>query len=163
MKSLIRPFLIAGACLLPAGAAMAGATVSFVHPENYADMPFAEWEREEVLKVLQEHFEKLGKTLPEGQELKVEVLDLDLAGRLVPSIRHARELRVMKGGADWPHMHIRYTLTQGDKVLASGEERLADMAYLDRNPRYADGDLLRYEKRMVEEWFRKTFGPKPQG
>ena len=42
------------------------------------------------------------------------------------------------------------------QVLRSGQDKLADMNYLHRSPRLGDNDRLRYEKRMVEEWFNKT-------
>src|SRR5438128_1156562 len=128
MKPVIRHLALAGLSLLSCAGASAGVTVSYVHPENYADMPFASWEREQVLKDLTEHFNHLGKSLPAGEDLKVEVLDLDLAGRLHPNFRStAQEIRILRGGADWPHMHLRYSIESGGKVISSGDAQLNNM------------------------------------
>jgi hypothetical protein len=163
MKTVVRPLALAGLFLLSAGGASAGVTVTYIHPENYADMPFAAWEREQVLHNLRAHFNQLGKRLPQGQDLKVEVLDLDLAGRLEPTMRASRDIRVLGGGADWPHMHIRYSIVADGKVISSGESRLSDMMYLNRLNRYSNGDALPYEKRMIEEWFQQTIVAKHPG
>jgi hypothetical protein len=143
-----------GAVALPASAAV---TVTFTHPESYRDMPFSPIDREHILKDLGEYFVKLEKALPPGQDLAIEVLDLDLAGRVLPNFRAGQDLRVMRGGADWPHMKLRYTLSANGKVISSGQEQLSDMAYMDRINIYSSGDNLRYEKRMVDDWFKKKF------
>jgi hypothetical protein len=162
MKLLVRPLALAGLVLLSAGGASAAVTVSYYQPEHYGDLPFATWEREQVLQDLSAHFDKLGKTLPAGQDLKVEVLDLKLAGRLHPR-SGAQEIRVLTGRADWPRMHIRYAVESGGKVISGGESQLSDMSYMDRVNRYSDGDRLRYEKRMIDDWFRKTIVAKQPG
>ena len=143
-----------GAVALPASAAV---TVTFVHPESYRDMPFSPIDREHILKDLGEYFVKLEKALPPGQDLAIEVLDLDLAGRMLPSVRAGQDLRVLRGQADWPHMQLRYTLSANGTVISSGQDQLSDMAYMDRINVYSSGDSLRYEKRMVDDWFKKKF------
>lgn len=143
----------AAALLLAAGSASATATVTFVQPENYRDVPFSTVERERVLKDLSGHFTKLSQRLPAGQTLAVEVLDIDLAGEVYPNAR-VHDLRVMKGGADWPHMHLRYRIEQDGKVVKSGEERLSDHSYLNGINRY-NSESLRYEKQMLDKWFRE--------
>lgn len=143
-----------GTVATPASAAV---TVTFVQPESYRDLPFSPIDREHVLRDMGEHFAKLEKALPPGQDLKIDVLDFDMAGRLVPNFRATQDLRVLRGGADWPHMKVRYTLSANGQVITSGEDQLSDMAYLDRINRYSDGDTLRYEKRMVDDWFNKKF------
>lgn len=161
MKTLMRQLAVAGVCLLSAGVALAGtAKVTYQNVSNYADMPFPQWERDEVLQNLTEHFEKLARNLPDGQQLQVEVTDVDLAGRLVPSMRFGRDIRVLRGGADWPHLNMRFAVVQGDQVLKSGEAKLSDMAYMDRSHRFNDGDMLRYEKHMIDDWFYKEIVPK---
>lgn len=159
MKPLFRQLALAGLFLLSAGAASAAVTVTYIHPETFTDLPFTPWDREQTLKDLAAHLEKLGKALPAGQDLKIDVLDVDLAGREEPAVRRAQEIRILRGGADWPHIHLRYTLESGGTVLKSGDEQLSDMMYMGRLTRYGDGDMLRYEKRMLDDWFGKTFVP----
>ena len=157
---------LALACLagLSAGSASAGVVVTYSHPENFQDMPFAQSDRERVLKELTEHFARLGKRLPADQELRVEVLDFDMAGRILPRASGQQDIRIVKDGADWPTMLVRYQLLSNGQVLSSGEDRLKDMNYIytDRINRYGDGDLLRYEKRMIDDWFKK-FVPAKSG
>lgn len=158
MKTLIRQMAFAGLCLLSATSAFAAeVTVHYVQPDKYADMPFQPWEREDVMKQLTDHFNRLGKRLPADQTLSIDVLDIDLAGRIIPNVRSGRDIRVMKGEADWPHMRLRYSLQQGGNVLASGNADISDMAYMQHLNRYSDGDPLRYEKQMLDDWFEKTF------
>ncbi|HEY1042457.1 MAG TPA: DUF3016 domain-containing protein [Telluria sp.] len=159
MNTLIRNLILAGLAALSSATAMAGgATVTFTHPEYYADFPYSQRERDELLKETADHFIKMAAKLPAGQDLKVEVLDYDLAGDRKLGYAFPRDIRILKGQADWPSMNVRYTLTENGRVIKSGEERIRDMAYLDHINRYFTGDPLRYEKQMVEVWFRDTFG-----
>lgn len=161
MKALLTRAALAGLCWVAAGAAFAGtAKVNFVHPENYADLPFTPWDRDEILHAFTEHFDKLAKALPEDQQLQIDVLDVDLAGRMVPNMTAGRDLRVLKGRADWPRIDLRYSVVAGDKVITSGEAKLSDMAYMDRVSHYSDGDMLRYEKQMLDTWFYKVIAPR---
>lgn len=152
--------LLALGTALPATAAV---TVTFVQPDNYRDLPFSQLERERLLKDFGEYFAKLETSLPAGQDLRIDVLDMDMAGRIVPTFRAGQDLRVLRGGADWPHMKLRYTLSANGQVLSSGEEMLSDMSYLNHINKYSDGDSLRYEKRMVDEWFNKKFKASSKG
>lgn len=155
--------LLATALALLASGAWAQVSVNYVKPEQFSDMPFSVVDRERVLKALSEHFAKLGEKLPAGQSLKIDVLDVDLAGREIPRARSGEDIRVMKGGADWPRMHLHYTLEQNGQVLRSGDDDLADMNYQDHINPYSSGDPLRYEKQMVDQWFNKQFVPRKAG
>lgn len=163
MNTQLKTLALAGLVLLSAGGASAGVTVAFTHPEQYRDMPFAPSDREQVLKDISEHFAYLSARLPQGQDLRVEVLDLDLAGRIHPNFRGAQDIRIMRGGADWPHMQVRYTLVSNGQVIGSGEDHLRDMTYMNRINRYSSGDALRYEKRMIDDWFSEKFAPRKRG
>lgn len=156
MNTLLRQAALAAMCLLAAGRASAEAHVTFVQPENFSDMPFATSERDQVLKDLHQHFDKLAAKLPAGQQLNVEVTDIDLAGRSGPSARYGgRVVRIMNGRADWPQMTLHYTITQGDQVIKSGQDELSDMSYQQHIIRYGRDDSLRYEKNMLDQWFRE--------
>jgi hypothetical protein len=134
----------------------AATSVSFTKPEAYVDVAFSPRDRDDELKILREHFEKLGAKLPAGQDFKVEVLDVDLAGRVDPSIRGgSRDLRVLRGGADWPMVQFRYTVEQSGKAIKTGEARVSDMNYLNHFNRYPSGEPMRYEKAMLDDWFKK--------
>ena len=158
MRSMTKSVL-AAAVLLASAAALADVSVTFVKPEEFADVPRNSIDRDRTLKDFSDYFATLNKKLPAGQDLKVEILDIDLAGRLWPR-RTGDDIRVMNGGADWPHIHLRYTLEQNGRVLRSGDEHISNMMYQQRINRYSDGDPLRYEKQMLDEWFDKNIVPK---
>lgn len=138
--------------------AWAGATVTFVNPDKFIDVPFSLHERETALKQLEAHFVRLAARLPAGQDLKVEVTDLDLAGTEQPG-RFGREIRVLKGMADWPRIDFKYSVEAQGKVVKSGSAQVKDMSYLQRANRYPNDEPLRYEKRMLDDWFKSEFGP----
>ena len=149
--------------LLASSSAWAGVQVNFSKPDDYSDMPFSTRDREQILAGLAEHFQLLGKGLRPGQDLQIEVTDVDLAGREDPMRRGTMDVRVMDGRTDWPRMRLRYVLEQDGKVIASGNAALSDMSYLQRINRYSSSDALRYEKKMIDDWFENTFGIEPTG
>lgn len=151
--------LLAAALMLAAASAGAAVKVAFVEPEKYADVAFDTHDKQRIMNELQRHFEKLGATLPAGQDLKIDVLDIDLAGRIEPSARASRELRILRGRADWPIISLRYELQSEGRTLKSGEERIADMSYMQGFNHYSASESLRYEKQMLDRWFDKTFSP----
>lgn len=159
MTRYLRLILVASSVALSfvASNAIATVTVTFTQPERYADMPFASWDRERVMKDLRGHFDKLGATLPPGQDLKIEVQDIDLAGRIEPNTRFGHDIRILRGGADWPVIQLHYSVEADGKVLKSGDARLSDMNYLNHGTylnHYSASEPLRYEKRMLDEWFK---------
>lgn len=158
MKNVIRQVAVSGLLALAAGAASADVTVNYIQPERFSDLPFASWERDAVLKDLTEHFAKLGAQLPPGQNLRVDVLDVDLAGREYPG-RGPRDLRIVKQ-IDWPRIDLRFAIEQNGQVLRSGEAELRDMNFMDRIGRYTDTESLSYEKRMIDDWFHSTILPR---
>jgi hypothetical protein len=162
MKNVIQKLAVSGLLALAAGAASADVTVNYIQPDRFSDLPFAPWEREEVLKDLTEHFASLGAKLPPGQNLRIDVQDVDLAGRMHPT-RGGRDLRVIRNGAEWPRIDLHYSIESNGQVLRSGDAQLRDMNFMDRISRYADGDRLRYERRMIDDWFNSTIMPREPG
>jgi hypothetical protein len=162
MKLKSSVFVAIVLAMVTAGA-HAAVTVTFTNPDKYADVPFAAQDKQEMMTELQRHFEKLGAQLPVGQDLKIEVLDIDLAGRIEPSARATRDLRIIRGSADWPVITVRYSLESQGKVLKTGEERIADQNYTTGFNHYSSSESLRYEKQMLDRWFKKTFLPDKPG
>jgi hypothetical protein len=149
----MRSTLILIATLASAAATAGTVEVRFIEPDKFADARDGVHSREDVLKTLEERLKQLGaKKLPASQTLQVEVLDIDLAGDAFPRVA-LRDTRVLRGRADWPRMHLRYTLREGDKVIKSGEDRIADMNYLMGSLRASQDSPLPYEKRMLDNWF----------
>jgi len=154
MNSRIRYAALA-VLFLATSSAWAAATVTYVNPDKMSDVPRNKGDRESMEAQLLEHFNKLAARLPAGQSLKVEILDIDLAGDVFPRVA-IQDVRVMKGSADWPRIHLRFSVEQDGKVLSSGERQLSDMNYLMTSNRYK-GEVLGHEKQMLDDWFRKEF------
>ena len=129
--------------------------VRFIEPRHFTDAGFGELATGRTTQALAEHLKRLGRALPDGQTLRIEVLDVDLAGNVKPGRRG--DIRVLRGGADWPRIKLRYTLTEGARTLRSGEETLSDLNYLGTPPRGADSGLLPYEERLLSRWFGERF------
>ena len=129
--------------------------VSIVGAAGYADAGATPWEIEANAKALAQHLQQLGeRELPAGQTLKVEILDVDLAGALRPSSRAGREVRIVKGGADWPSIRLRYTLAVPGRPAQVGQEWLADMNYSRGFAGASGTEPLHFEKRLLDTWFR---------
>ena len=136
--------------------------VTFTNPDKYTDAAphrGPSKERDGTLRQLGTYVEKVGgKYLTPGQKLSIEVLDLDLAGRVEWWHGPATDIRIMRN-IDSPAMKVRYTLTENGVEKASGEERISDMSYLfSPTSIMNDGDPLKYEKSMLRDWLRKRFG-----
>jgi Protein of unknown function (DUF3016) len=150
---MFRTTLAIAATLLAVGSAQAvgRAEVTYVKPEQFSDAGFGSIERERTLKVLSGHFDRLAQRLPDGQVLKVDVTDVDLAGEV--DTLYVHRIRVMGQLPDAPRLSLKFELRQGGQVLAQGEEQLTDLAYSLGNRRIRDTGPLPYEARMLERWF----------
>jgi hypothetical protein len=157
MRTSARTWALAGLWLAVAMPASAAVSVTFTKPEDYSDVPRSGVERERLLEEFKDYFTKLGAKLPAGEDLKLEIIDIDLAGRIDPGRIRFNDVRILRGRADWPRMDIRYTLEANGKVLDKGEDKIADMSYLDSVTSYWSDDPLRYEKKMIDDWFKKKF------
>ena len=146
---------LAATAATAATAAAAAVEVSFVNPPGFSDAGSTVWEREANLRALTEHLQSLGaRYLSADQTLKVEVLDVDLAGSMRPSERAGRDLRVVRGGADWPRINLRYTLQGGGQPGLSGEESVADLDYSHGFTAQRASRPLHYEEHMLDVWFK---------
>jgi hypothetical protein len=150
---------LAAAILGPAPAfAETSVHVTFVQPEHFTDAGnYQARSRDATLKTLDAQFQTLGaRYLKPGQALDVQVLDVDLAGRLEPWRANAYDVRYMRD-ITWPRIKLSYTLTANGRVLDQREETVSDMNYLMRANGYFSDDKLRYEKAMLDDWFKSRF------
>jgi len=159
LRLAVRLAIAAWAASLPAVAAAGGAEVSFSDPSkftdigHYADRSEAKANCDEIAA----HLKKLAeRELPDDEMLQIQVLDVDLAGRFEPWPHHEWDVRVMRP-VSWPSIKLRYSLTHNGEVVANGDEVVSDMDYLRRINTYPASDSLRYEKRMLDDWFAHRF------
>jgi len=155
----IHRFLVAA---LPAAVFMAmplqaAVTVTYANPDRFTDAGDRNSDPVSVMKDLEQHLRSLGdRYLPPNANLKIEVLDVDRAGR--PRMNLPTEIRIVTGKGDMPCIDLRYTLEMDGKVAQSNKERVCDNDYLrPAGPRYNEHDPLAYEKRMLETWFQERF------
>jgi hypothetical protein len=183
MRTSLLVALFAAVSLVPA-AASADVTVTFVHPEHFTDANLngrygGDKGREPALRTIAQDLQQLGQRyLPAGVTLTVEILDVDLAGRLEPWHAISYATRYMRD-VTWPRIKLRYRLDGpgldrrglggpglgGSAQPIAGEETISDPMYLThRTPRDV-GEPMPYEKAMLEDWFRARFVARasPQG
>lgn len=142
-----------------AGALAGTVNVSYTNAPGFSDAGTSRADKDSNLRALAEHLQALGQRyLPADQVLKVEVIDVNLAGTVHPTRRSAgTEIRVLRNGADWPRIDLRYTLESNGKTLRSGEETVADMNYMHGFSGVRGSEPLYYEKHMLDEWFKARF------
>lgn len=143
-------------CALPA--AHAGTvTVEFLHPETYTDVHVDGDVNVQVLQPLTQIFKRLGQRLPADQTLAIQVSDIDLAGDWRPPPRLGLEVRVMTP-ASWPRIDLHYQLKDASgRDLQAGDAEIKDMGYQDSVATLFDSTPLRYEQKMLRDWFTQTF------
>jgi len=152
------------AAALACGAAIASASAAgnieygFVNPERFTDLGIEAVDRNKALRTLEEHFEKMADRLPDGQVLRLEFLDIDLAGSLDMNLRRGgTPIRMLNGGRDAPQIKLRYSLRANGALLKSGDVELVNPNYLDnRRPYYLGSNELPHERRMLDDWLTKT-------
>jgi hypothetical protein len=97
------------------------------------------------------------RVLPQGQQLRVQINDVKLAGAFEPWHRPGLDdVRIMKDIYP-PTMELHYTLLAADgSTMREGDAKLRDVAYLQRAVANTS-DPLRFDKRMIDEWLRREF------
>ena len=135
--------------------ANAGLTVRFVGAERYSDAEAgSNGSRKETLSELRRAFDTLGaRYLKPGQDLSIEVLDIDLAGQRLPN--RGGETRIVTGATP-PRISLRYTLRERGRVVRRDEETLSDSNF-QMSTAARSGDRLAYEKELLADWFRTQF------
>lgn len=138
--------------------------VSFTKPESFADATYDNRpnSRTQVTGDLSKAFVDLGKRyLSPTQRLEIEVTDIDLAGRYEPWQIRNPDTRYLRD-VTWPRIKLKFRLLDGDREISRGEDQLSDMNYLSRAGFGQSSDRLKYEKAMLDDWFRGRFAA-PRG
>lgn len=111
--------------------------------------------RERTFKGFEKHFAKLAATLPEGQTLKIDVTDVDLAGDT--NAGGINRMRIVKQIYS-PRMNFSYQLLDADgKVIQSDDVVVKDMNFMSGSSLKYRNKSLGYEKKMLDDWFEETF------
>ena len=157
MKPRFTPFVLGLLLSIGAGAAYAEAQVEvrYIEPEKFSAMKSTWLTQENMLATLTAHLQTLGqKYLSAGQTLQIEITDIVLAGS-IEYPRNGEPIRVMREVTP-PRISLRWRVSSADKSAPMHEATLIDASYLTRINQHHDGDPLRYEKRLLEDWFKRS-------
>ena len=164
MKTMKFLFL-AGAAILPFLTAQAGQIIAeFDDVKNFTDFSVSGLSEEKTLSIfeseLEDELERFArKYIPEGQTLHILFTDIDMAGDIQPwRNRHNADIRYVERIYP-PRLAFTYKLVDAeDKVLAEGEESIADLAF-DYNvvaPMKNLSMSFFYETNLLGDWIRLT-------
>jgi hypothetical protein len=161
-RALSRLFpLISAGAVLAALCAPASATgrveVEYASPARFTDAGLGPIDLDRTQHALNQHFARLAHRLPDGQVLRVQVRDIDLAGQ-VDMLSHDR-LRVFGRPLDGPRLSLRYELRAGDRGRHAGDDEIADASYRLRAGSAPQTGALAYEKRLLDRWFTERVEP----
>ena len=158
MKRLSMPLLVASlvlAALLPVQA-RAGAEVTFVRPERFMDLGDSDRDRESTMALIASHIKQQTQRYAPGDDLAIEFTDIDLAGVIEPVGPRMERMRVLRS-ITWPRLEFRYVVSRGGEQTLQGEARLSDMSYQDHVFGHMNTDPIRFEKQLIDDWFKRTF------
>jgi hypothetical protein len=138
--------------------------VVYVNPEKFTDVKdnyyFTDEGRDEYLSTLKQHIEThANKYIPAGQHLALRVTDVKMAGDFEPwRGPNAENVRIIKDIYP-PRINLEFKLTDANgKVVKEGVRKLTDMNFLSEINDYFPDDTLRYEKKLLDDWFYNEFG-----
>jgi hypothetical protein len=133
-------------------------SVSYTAPEKFRDREFRrESTRRSALAEFDREFARLAaRYLPKGLDLRIEVLDIDLAGDFEPWRFGFHDVRILRDTTP-PRIRFRYRLSESGVTLRQEEVRLSDMHYLYRARSRYSSERFGHDKQLLEDWFRKTF------
>lgn len=137
--------------------------INWVEPEKYRDIRGGEVNQKrfqaQVIAALTAYFEEAAaRTLAADQTLHLNITDVDLAGDVEYFFfRFPMEIRVMRD-VYFPSIEFSYELRDANgELIMSGQENLRDMGYLYSGQYYLNDPPFDFEKRMIDDWFNRSF------
>ncbi len=137
--------------------------VEWQDPSGFSEIRYSrnrfEARRGDWVRQLAEHLqEQLAQVIPPGERLEVMITDIERAGEYEPLGASMRDVRVVRDLYP-PRMELSFVRRGADGVvLDQGTRSLRDLGFLSSSPR-STHDPLRFEKRMIEDWVQREFGP----
>lgn len=138
--------------------------VVFFEPEKFTDVRDSasgdsEKARNATLDDLRTHvIKQANRYLLPGQQLKITVIDVDLAGDIEPWRGGSMsDVRIVKDLYP-PAIKLAFQLTDAEgNVLKQGDRNLRDTSFMMSLSMMDRSDSLRYEKNMLDDWLRVEF------
>lgn len=139
-------------------------SVTWTDPAQFTELRFSgnRWEAQrgtwvtDLARYLQT---EAAKKLAPGQTMQITITDISRAGHYEPTTNiRMNDIRIVKDIYP-PRMTLNFKILGPDgAMVAEGERKLVDHAFL-MNASLSNNDLLRYEKRMIDDWLRSEFRP----
>lgn len=148
---------------MPAGAAQASEAVRimYAYPEKFTDLGennyvTTEGRRDAMLLQLAQHVQtQAASRIPAGSRLQITVTDIDMAGGFESWRRNAGHLRIVRSVYP-PRINLIFRLVDvSGNTLTEGQRALTNPVFM-TSVEYR-GDLLRYEKKLLDDWLMKEF------
>ena len=157
LTSLLMSFI--GSIFMVQTSFAATVELNWVKPGTYDDIRSGEQNRktfhERTFKVLKKHFIKLAADLPQNQILKVDILNIDLAGEI--NFAGARQIRILREPY-FPRVSLSYQLIEdNDAIVMLGSDKLKSMNFLQSSNLRYQSESLGHEKKMLDVWFQREF------
>ncbi len=122
------------------------------HSRNFYEDARGDW-LPELAEYLRKRAEPL---LGSGERLELTIVDVDRAGDYEPwlGLNH-NDTRIVRDIYP-PRMTVQFRhFDAGGTVVAEGERKLTDPAFLTNASPINSNDSLRFEKRMIDAWLRR--------
>jgi Protein of unknown function (DUF3016) len=139
------------------------ADVVYVNPEKFTNVTdsysFPDEGRDEYLGTLKQHIEaQADKYIPAGQHLALRITDVRMAGDFEPQRGPEFDhVRIYKDVYP-PRFNFEFKLTDANgKVIKEGARKIVDLNYLFPVNPYFEDDTLRFEKKLLDDWFSNEF------
>ncbi|MFD2167654.1 DUF3016 domain-containing protein [Thalassotalea euphylliae] len=165
-KRLLLSFSVAVVLMASVSASAATVELEWVEPDSFRDIHpggnSREKFREDTFAELEANFAKLAtERLPTAQILQITVRDLDLAGYVNVDSKTRRKRFV--SSKYFPRIKFNYKLlAENGAVIKAGGVILKKPDFMETTSDENKALTLGYEKQMIDEWFKYTFGPREE-
>ncbi|MCE9685863.1 DUF3016 domain-containing protein [Shewanella sp. AS16] len=138
-------------------------SITWQNPKDYTDIRSANMKKSryerQLFETLTHNLNKeASKLLKPGQQLRMTVTNLDLAGDMRPTFGATpNDIRVVKPVYP-PRMSFSYQILEGEQVIMAGDEKLTDLGFMDSMPHISNKPYM-YETKMLNDWLDKTLKP----
>ena len=133
--------------------------LEYISPEKFTDIASTDHgpPNQGYLDQFSKHVvKKAAAYLAPGEQLSIEVKDIDMAGGFEPWNTPGQSIRMVRHIYP-PRIELSYQWRDAaGNVMREGRERLTDLLYQMRSVPDSS-DALRYEKALMDDWLAKLF------
>ena len=133
--------------------------VKYTEPEKFIDFASTLSSKQNYKRLISEFSYQLNRlsrrVLKDGQQLKVNFLDIDMAGRISPN---TYDLRSVKIDTDRSVLNFDFILVdKKGQEIASGHEKLTthSLRFINNRANWFNESQFKYELAMFDKWLKK--------